>query len=249
MIEDWRERFHHPQLPFFFVLLAPDNDTTWATNATAIVRLEQQRALRLPNVGVANAIDLGDPTSPVGAVHSRNKSYVGERLARLARYHLLDQRDVPILGPATAMRDVRAALSADGRTLQVEVTYPEARHNDGLFMAATPNCTSCCDGRTSGLFLVQVVNASQHAFTHVVAVDPTARVVRANASWAGVSGRVGGGCGAEASVVSVRFEWDMYPQCVLYNSALLPSLPWAVDVAVDTSAGCSRATPSAAEVD
>ena len=39
---------------------------------------------RNAGVGVANLIDLGDATSPCGAVHIRNKTMVGERLAAAA---------------------------------------------------------------------------------------------------------------------------------------------------------------------
>jgi len=38
-------------------------------------------ALKLPNVGYAVAIDLGDPKSPFGSIHPRRKQEVGRRLS------------------------------------------------------------------------------------------------------------------------------------------------------------------------
>jgi hypothetical protein len=38
----------------------------------------------LPNVGIANLVDLYDAGSPCGSVHIRNKTMVGERLAAAA---------------------------------------------------------------------------------------------------------------------------------------------------------------------
>ena len=40
---------------------------------------------RLKNVFMAVAIDLGDPTSPYGSIHPRDKQDVGSRLAMSAR--------------------------------------------------------------------------------------------------------------------------------------------------------------------
>lgn len=40
---------------------------------------------RLKNVFMAVAIDLGDPTSPYGSIHPRDKQDVGSRLALSAR--------------------------------------------------------------------------------------------------------------------------------------------------------------------
>lgn len=36
-------------------------------------QLAQAQALKLANVGMATAMDLGDPTSPNGAIHPENK--------------------------------------------------------------------------------------------------------------------------------------------------------------------------------
>ena len=235
MIDDWRERFREPQLPFYFVLLAADNDTAWARNATALLRLQQLEALQLPHTAVANAVDVGDPTSPIQAVHSRNKSYVGDRVALLMLHNQYNQEHIVALGPFTTPRDVRLTLSPDGSKLHLTVSYAVSRYNEGLFIANTPHCWSCCDGLSSGLLWVQAVNHSAVAFP-AVDLDPVnRRQLRANVS---VAQLLGGKTAQPAALaqplqVTLRLQYDMYPQCALYNAALLPSLPWSVDVEVE----------------
>jgi hypothetical protein len=53
--------------------------------AQALTRLAQLYADVLPKVGVATAMDLGDPTSPFGSIHPRDKQTVGLRLSDAAR--------------------------------------------------------------------------------------------------------------------------------------------------------------------
>ena len=231
MIEDWRAKFHQPELPFYFVLLAAEGDSS---ESTSILRDGQLQALRLPYTGVANAIDLGDPTSPIGAVHSRNKSYTGDRLARLLRHELYH---LPVVdqGPLTSLRDVFVTVSADGAVYQLDVEFRATQVNDGLFIMNTPHCTSCCDLKTSGLLSVQLVNVSRPLWP-ALTLDPAAKTLTANVSVVDLNGAVGDGCAGVQRVMRVRLEWEGYPQCALYNAAMLPSVPWTVDVAVDTTA-------------
>ena len=53
-------------------------------------------ATKLPKVGYATAIDLGDPTSPFHPVHPRRKQEVGRRLAlAVRRIQYKDQTVIP----------------------------------------------------------------------------------------------------------------------------------------------------------
>ena len=224
MIDDWRNKFQHPHLPFYFVLLAAESD---GSDSTSILRAGQLQGLTLPNTAVANAIDLGDPSSPIGAVHSRNKSYVGARLARIARNRLYGESHLTYLGPWTSFADMTMTASPDGTQYQLEVDYKHLQENEGLFILPTPNCTSCCDSKTSSLLSLQLLNVSQSPVAWpAIGLDPDARVLTANLS----VGRCDGGA---QPWVRVRFEYLGYPQCALYNSARLPSLPWTRDMQVD----------------
>ncbi|MFN7290437.1 MAG: sialate O-acetylesterase [Pirellula sp.] len=83
MISDWRNWFCDPELPFYFVQLAPwQKPSSDPANADgwAYFRDAQRRCLSLPNTGMAVAIDIGDADD----IHPKNKFDVGERLARWA---------------------------------------------------------------------------------------------------------------------------------------------------------------------
>ncbi len=54
---------------------------------------------RLQNVFMAVAMDLGDPTSPFGSVHPRDKQDVGDRLSRAAMAVVYGDKTVDYLGP------------------------------------------------------------------------------------------------------------------------------------------------------
>lgn len=82
LITDWRQRWHHGNLPFFFVQLANfmktkalPSESEWAE-----LREAQTMTLSLPNTGMACTIDIGEGND----IHPKNKQEVGRRLALLA---------------------------------------------------------------------------------------------------------------------------------------------------------------------
>jgi sialate O-acetylesterase len=89
LIRDWRSLWGR-EFPFFFVQLAGLDGRSNSPE----VRTLQAQALKLPNTGMAVAIDVGDKTD----VHPKNKQAVGDRLARLALARTY-KRDIPDSGP------------------------------------------------------------------------------------------------------------------------------------------------------
>lgn len=92
MINNWREKFNRPKLPFLFVQLAnfmavnpQPVESTWAE-----LRESQAAALSLPNTGMAVAIDIGE----AGDIHPKNKQDVGIRLALVAQAKVYQQKVV-----------------------------------------------------------------------------------------------------------------------------------------------------------
>ena len=89
MIQDWRRLFAEPDMPFYFVQLAPWDPSRKPLNrpeSTAWPELrESQRetALTLEHTGMAVITDTVDPKD-MQDIHPRNKKTVGERLAALA---------------------------------------------------------------------------------------------------------------------------------------------------------------------
>lgn len=79
MINDWRQRWHQDNLPFFYVQLANFKKTKELPSESewAELREAQTMTLSLPNTAMACIIDIGDADD----IHPTNKQEVGRRLA------------------------------------------------------------------------------------------------------------------------------------------------------------------------
>lgn len=97
LIRDWRERFHKPDLPFYWVQLANFNSKSDTPEASpwAQLRESQTAALALNNTGQAVIIDSGNPED----IHPTDKKTVGERLARIALNKTYGQNNTHYRGP------------------------------------------------------------------------------------------------------------------------------------------------------
>lgn len=82
LIETWRAQWGNPNLPFYFVQLAPNKAPSPEPSGGQLpeMREAQAKSLAIPHTGMAVTLDIGDETN----VHPRNKLDVGNRLARLA---------------------------------------------------------------------------------------------------------------------------------------------------------------------
>ena len=96
MIEDWRQKWGYPEMPFLFVQLAnfravkeEPGESDWAE-----LREAQRMTLDLPNTGMAVIIDIGE----AGNIHPGNKQDVGKRLA-LAAMKIAYGKDIVHSGP------------------------------------------------------------------------------------------------------------------------------------------------------
>jgi len=75
MIDDWRLQWKQPQLPFYFVQIAPQSH-----QPAGIREAQLETWLTVPNTGMAVITDAGDSTD----IHPRNKEITGNRLASWA---------------------------------------------------------------------------------------------------------------------------------------------------------------------
>ena len=129
-IRDWRSFFSEPSLPLLFVQIGPSSsgrltDVYGNRNDSygmplLELRQSQLQALPLPNVGMATAVDLGDPGCKAGqggcmglvddngrfGGHPRVKQPVGTRLASQALRIIYGRRtapelEAPVVGAAT----------------------------------------------------------------------------------------------------------------------------------------------------
>lgn len=90
MIQDWRKGWGQKRFPFVFVQLAAYGDNP----AWPLLRDVQTDTLRLPDTGMAVAIDVGNKTD----IHPKDKATVGNRLMQSARNAAYGE-DVPLTGP------------------------------------------------------------------------------------------------------------------------------------------------------
>ena len=239
MIQDWRAKFNQPWLPFYFVQIAP------ATGASYQVRESQKQALLLPMTGAAVSIDLGDRGAPAGDVHPRNKSYVGERLARLVQRNLLGQQwasaegGAPLEAEGPLLLSVRAFLS-NASSFHLTLQYSDDSRSSGLFALPTPGCDStqnnaraCCvqtgPSEYSGLiWYTYIVNGNTYTVNSTVRIHtdassnaPTITTIQQPS--------VMPAAGQSVLVSYATVDW---PGCALYNEHRLPALPFEMNVSV-----------------
>ncbi len=137
LISGWRGVWNQPDLPVYFVQLPvwAKASQYWPWSRQSMLNV----ALRLPDVGMAVTVDVGDPDN----LHPPKKQPVGERLAQLALARTYGQA-VTASGPlpvsAIAERDaLRVEFETFGSALQVEGGQwadLEAAGEDGVFYPA-----------------------------------------------------------------------------------------------------------------
>jgi len=200
MIKDWRHKFNQ-DLFFYYAQLCPWNSGDKILEA--LTRLAQLYANKLPRVGFGTAMDLGDPTSPWGDIHPRDKEGVGKRLAASARVITYGQ-NIPYLGP---MADAWKIVSPTGNAV-VEVSFTPASLGTGLTTrsATCPNpvpldqCGEYEIGTSAGW-----VPAKGEVVGNIVTV----------------SASVG-----SAQVIGVRYGFANWPIATLWNRDGFPAIPF-----------------------
>ncbi len=82
LINDWRNKWKNPALPFLYVQLPGYMDYNYLPSESnwAMLRESQLKTLAVPNTAMAVAIDLGEWND----IHPDNKKDIGERLALAA---------------------------------------------------------------------------------------------------------------------------------------------------------------------
>jgi sialate O-acetylesterase len=191
MIHDWRSKFTNPDMMFLFVQLAP---STQLGNFVSL-RNAQMAALKLPRVGYAVAVDIGDLESPMGSIHPRRKQEVGRRLSLEARRINYGETSLTSTGPV--LRSV-AKGSAPG-TLVVSYAAGTA---EGLHAAPTADCdkigSKLCCGESP--FQVKTANGTVRAKYTVQGATVLLTVD-----------------GVIDQPPSVTYAWEQWPQCSMYN--------------------------------
>ncbi len=114
LIEGWRKVWAEPDLPFYFVQIAPYKYDQESPDI--LPRFWEQQAAVLdvvPNTGMAVIHDIGD----VNDIHPRNKQGVGLRLALHALSHTYKKTDIVFSGPRFK------SMSVDGNKIRVSFDH------------------------------------------------------------------------------------------------------------------------------
>ncbi len=122
MIRNWRDVFHAPDLPFYYVQIAPY--AYGGTSHSELLREAQLKTLALKNTGMAVTVDIGNPRN----IHPSDKQDVGARLARWALAKTYGKK-LEYSGPLPV--NVSRTKNA------VEIRFDHAR--SGLFLRDTTN--------------------------------------------------------------------------------------------------------------
>jgi len=207
MINDWRLKWGgetNKEFPFYFVQLAP-----WlGDNAgEAKIRLAQMYATKLPNVGVATAMDWGDPTSPWQSVHPRYKQIVGQRLSLVA-LGMNYKKSVQYEGPEFAGWRVNSPAP----NVLVQVTFTPQSIGSGLTLQPK-KCDPTVPPAQCSTFEIGLDNG--HWVTATASLQGNVLYLQANVA-------------TGLQVTGVRYAWSTYPVATLYNRNGLPALPFAV---------------------
>jgi sialate O-acetylesterase len=180
----------------------------------AEIREAQMAALNLHDVGYAVAIDLGDPQSPFGSIHPRRKQEVGRRLS-LSVLGKQYGKDVVTTGPV-----IRGALASSISNTTILVEYVPGTA-EGLHASGTAACEDCC--RISPF---EVLDANNGTWSRADFIIRGARVELEV---------------KDMKAVAVRYNWEGYPQCAVYNGQGAPddhvgiaATPFRVDLRRDS---------------
>ena len=102
MVQLWRNVWEAPDMPFYYVQIAPHQYKDSRDTGAALLREAQMEALKtIPNSGIIPTTDIGDEF----CIHPSQKEVVGLRLATLALTKTYGVRRLPSTGPVMTKVD------------------------------------------------------------------------------------------------------------------------------------------------
>jgi sialate O-acetylesterase len=147
MIGDWRQRWGVGDFPFLYVQLANflgPQKTPVELSGYAAIRDMQLRTLKVPETGMAVAIDVGEAAD----IHPRDKADVGHRLALAAR-HLAGEK-IDYSGP------IYDSMEVDGDKIRINF-----KHAAGLKIGAHPQLYKETEGVPAELSSFAIAGADK----------------------------------------------------------------------------------------
>jgi len=202
LIRDWREKWGQGDFPFLFVQVAgfgaPTTDPSrghWAA-----LREGQSQGLKLPNTGMATAVDIGEEND----IHPKNKVDVARRLALLAE-KIAYGRDQVATGP------IYQSAEVDGNRVRVHFQSI----GGGLKIGAPPVLPGKeAKSIPAELTGFEIAGADQVWHPAKAVIDGATVLVSSE---------------SVPTPVAVRYAWADFPACSLYNAEGLPAFPFRSD--------------------
>jgi sialate O-acetylesterase len=214
LIQDWRQHWSHPDLPFYFCQLpniGPKLTDPNAGSGWAELRESQGFALKLPHTGQAVLIDLGESDN----LHPMRKREVGDRLVLIALAKTYGEK-IPFSGPVYSSMKIE-----DGKIrLQFD-------HVEGGLVAQPLPATYPVNLRTGAPNAPLVRNSPKSDLEGFAICGDDQKWVWANAKIDGDSVLVWSD--QVPKPVAVRYAWATDPTCNLINAAGLPASPFRTD--------------------
>ena len=122
LITEWRATWQLPEMPFYYVQIAPWSGDKYAAGDLPILWEAQAAALKLPHTGMAVVTDKVDS---LGNIHPYDKQPVGDRLALWALAKDFGQ-DVAYSGP------LFKAATVEGKQIRISFAHAEGlQSSDG----------------------------------------------------------------------------------------------------------------------
>ncbi|MCX7005818.1 MAG: hypothetical protein NTY53_00935 [Kiritimatiellaeota bacterium] len=208
LIVRWREQWGLGDIPFYWVQLASFQfSMDKSGEAWAWVREAQDKCRRLPNTGMAVALDLGE----FGDIHPKQKREVGERLAKVALHG--EGKSVVAEGPR-----FKTAEFANGQAV-IHFSHAEGLEARAVVMNRKPKFDPGADPEAfrapAGELLGFQVAGADGAFVEAKAVIQGATVVVSSPQ--------------VKQPAAVRYAWKNFALANLYNGAGLPAEPFRTD--------------------
>ncbi len=229
LVQSWRKERNNPELPFYYVQLAPfrrykeNPGGKWA-----LMREAQTECLSIPNTAMACIIESGFQAN----IHPPYKDRVGRRLARIALDHTYD---IPVVsrGPVVEHCQVQeddVILTFDSvaeglQTKAVDAQPDEAEVADGL-----PDVSVSSDELAG--FALSGSDGDFYRPTEAKIISPN-QVLISNPK-------------DVPEPTAVAYAFQNFPRCNLFNSEDLPAEPFRKDICeIDTT--CDHEPPSKPE--
>jgi sialate O-acetylesterase len=235
LLSSWREQWRNPAMPLYLVQLAPylryaktPSDETWPR-----MREQQAACLAIPGTRMAVAIDGGLQWQ----IHPPFKDRVGERLARIA---LSETYGIPAIWRGPTLQNVHINGAEVTLTFSNVAAGLQTRAVDSEPDATEVTRTNAATGDTN--FPPVSISADRLGGFALAGADGVfrwateARIVSSNQV------RLANRADVPAPV-HVRYAFQNYPRCNLFNSEGLPAEPFRTDIFAYGSAGGSNSTP------